>query len=183
MKDDMNIAAWKVMEKYYKAGKAKVIGVSNYNKRQLDVLLENAELVPAVNQFHIDPITNMQDQINYCMSKGIYTQAASPFGGTGRTKGILEHPVIVALAEEMGKTTAQIVIRWNLQKGVIMIPKSVHKERIASNLDVFGFELNAWEMAIMDSVNDPSAGGPFGNSELAYFRFSGRMKMSPPKHD
>lgn len=183
MKDDMNIAAWKVMEKYYKAGKARVIGVSNYNKRQLDVLLKNAEIVPAVNQFHIDPITNMQDQIDYCMSKGIYTEAASPFGGTGRTKGILEHPVIVALAEELGKTTAQIVIRWNLQKGVIMIPKSVHKERIASNLDVFGFELNAWEMAIMDSVNDPSAGGPFGNSELAYFRFSGRMKMSPPKHD
>ena len=186
MTDEMNLAAWKVMEEYYKAGKARVIGVSNYNKRQLDVILNNCEIVPAVNQFHIDPINNMQDQIDYCMSKGIYTEAASPFGGSGRTKAILEHPVIVALAEELGKSTAQIVIRWNLQKGVIMIPKSVHKERIASNLDVFDFELNAQEMAIMDSVNDPSASlaaNPFRNSELAYFRFSGRMKMAPPKQD
>ena len=183
MLDDMNIAAWKTMEEYYKAGKARAIGISNYNERQTNVLLDVAEVVPAVNQFHIDPINNMQTMLDYCTSKGIRTMASSPFGGTGRTKEVLEHPTIVALAEKLGKSTAQIVIRWNLQRGTIMIPKSVHKERIESNFDVFDFELSEEEMDVMESVNDLSINRMFLDSEKAYDLWSGRIQFPFQKKD
>ena len=183
MLDDMNIAAWKTMEEYYKAGKARAIGISNYNERQTNVLLDVAKVVPAVNQFHIDPINNMQTMLDYCTSKGIRTMASSPFGGTGRTKEVLEHPTIVALAEKLGKSTAQIVIRWNLQRGTIMIPKSVHKERIESNFDVFDFELSEEEMDVMESVNDLSINRMFLDSEKAYDLWSGRIQFPFQKKD
>lgn len=177
MLDEMNIAAWKTMENYYKAGKARAIGISNYNERQTNVLLDSADVIPAVNQFHIDPINNMQAMLDFCASKGIRTMASSPFGGTGRTKEVLEHPTIVSLAEKLGKSTAQIVIRWNLQRGTIMIPKSVHKERIVSNFDVFDFELSSEDMAIMESVNDLSINRMFLDSEKAYDLWSGRIQF------
>ena len=183
MTDEMNIAAWKTMEEYYKAGKARVIGVSNYSNRQLQVLLDICEIAPAVNQFHIDPQNQEQERLDFCMSKGIYTEAASPFGGTGRTDRVLGNPTIMELAEKLGKTPAQVVIRWNLQRGTIMIPKSTHKERIESNFDVFDFELNDEEMAVMASLNDPEA-SPFMDPEKAYDMWSGRIpRPFPPRNE
>ena len=183
MTDEMNIAAWKTMEEYYKAGKARVIGVSNYSNRQLQVILDMCEIEPAVNQFHIDPNNQDQERLDFCMSKGIYTEAASPFGGTGRTERVLGNPTIMELAEKLGKTPAQVVIRWNLQRGTIMIPKSTHKERIISNFDVFDFELSEEDMAVMASLNDPTA-MPFMDPEKAYDMWSGRMpRPFPPRHD
>ncbi len=180
MKDEMNIAAWKTMEEYYKAGKARAIGVSNYNERQLSVLLENAEVVPAVNQFHITPLNDEKARLDFCMSRGIYTQASSPFGGTGRTAAVLGNPVICAIAEELGKTPAQVVIRWNLQRGTIMIPKSVHRERIVSNFDVFDFELDEKNMERMASINDPVANPGFMDPENAYDMWSAILRGEPP---
>ncbi len=177
MLDEMNIAAWKTLEEYYKAGHAKVIGISNYNERQLGIILDNCEIVPAVNQFHIDPFNNQRDRINFCMSKGVYTEAASPFGGTGRTGEILGNPTVKAVAEKLGKSPAQVIIRWNLQNQVIMIPKSVHKERIEQNFNVFDFELSAEDMASIDSLNNPEANLPFMDPEKAYDMWSGRIKM------
>jgi len=181
MKDEMNIAAWKTMEQYYKAGKARAIGISNYNNRQLDVLLDNCEIAPAVNQIHINPTNNMKTEVEYCMSKGIYAEASSPFGGTGRTKAVLENPGVLEIANEIGKTPAQVVIRWNLQRKIILIPKSVHKERIESNLDVFNFELTAAQMEKMNSLNVEREYSAFMDPELAYDRFSGKIKFQPPK--
>ena len=181
MTDEMNIAAWKTMEEYYKAGKARVIGVSNYSNRQLQVILDMCEIEPAVNQFHIDPNNQDQERLDFCMSKGIYTEAASPFGGTGRTERVLGNPTIMELAEKLGKTPAQVVIRWNLQRGTIMIPKSTHKERIISNFDVFDFELSDEDMAVMASLNDPTA-MPFMDPEKAYDMWSGRIpRPFPPR--
>ncbi|MBR4827391.1 MAG: aldo/keto reductase [Oscillospiraceae bacterium] len=183
MTDEMNIAAWKTMEEYYKAGKARVIGVSNYSNRQLQVILDMCEIEPAVNQFHIDPNNQDQERLDFCMSKGIYTEAASPFGGTGRTERVLGNPTIMELAEKLGKTPAQVVIRWTLQRGTIMIPKSTHKERIISNFDVFDFELSDEDMAVMASLNDPTA-MPFMDPEKAYDMWSGRIpRPFPPRHD
>ena len=151
--------------------------------RQLGVLLDIAEVVPAVNQFHIDPINNAQDRLDFCVSKGIYTEASSPFGGTGRTQEILGNPTICELAEKLGKTPAQVVIRWNLQRGTIMIPKSTHKERIESNFDVFDFELSDEDMAVMASLNDPEA-SPFMDPEKAYDMWSGRIpRPFPPRNE
>lgn len=183
MLDEMNIAAWKTMVEYYRAGKARAIGISNYNERQMSVLLDNFDVVPAVNQFHIDPINNMQDRLDFCESKGIRTMASSPFGGTGRTKEVLEHPIIAALAEKLGKSTAQVVIRWNLQRGTIMIPKSVHKERIEANFNVFDFELSPEDMAVMESVNDLSVNRMFLDPEKSYDLWSGRIQFPFPKKD
>ena len=181
MKDEMNIAAWKTLEKYYKAGKARAIGISNYGERQLDVLLANAEIIPAVNQTHIDPTNNLKTRIAYFMSKGIYMEPHSGFGGTGRTQAILGHPKIVALAEKLGKTPAQVVIRWNLQRNCIMLPKSVHKDRIISNLDVYDFVLNDEDMAIMESVNDPSTSRYNRDPEAAYEMFASRLAAESGK--
>ncbi len=183
MLDEMNIAAWKTMEAYYKAGKARAIGISNYNERQMGVLLDAGEVVPAVNQFHIDPINNMQDRLDFCASKGICTMASSPFGGSGRTKEVLQHPTIIALAEKLGKSTAQVVIRWNLQRGTIMIPKSVHKERIEANFNVFDFELSDADMAVMESCNDLSINRTFMDPEKAYDLWSGRIPFPFAKKD
>jgi len=183
MLDEMNIAAWKTMVEYYRAGKARAIGISNYNERQMSVLLDNFDVVPAVNQFHIDPINNMQDRLDFCESKGIRTMASIPFGGTGRTKEVLEHPTIAALAEKLGKSTAQVVIRWNLQRGTIMIPKSVHKERIEANFNVFDFELSPEDMAVMESVNDLSVNRMFLDPEKSYDLWSGRIQFPFPKKD
>ena len=183
MTDEMNLAAWKTMEEYYKAGKARVIGVSNYSNRQLQVILDNCEIAPAVNQFHIDPQNQDSERLDFCMSKGIYTEAASPFGGTGRTERVLGNPTIMELAEKLGKTPAQVVIRWNLQRGTIMIPKSTHKERIESNFDVFDFELSDEDMAVMASLNDPEA-SPFMDPEKAYDMWSGRIpRPFPPRNE
>ena len=176
MTDEMNIAAWKTMEEYYKAGKARVIGVSNYSNRQLDVILANCEIMPAVHQIHIDPTCNEDERIAYNMSKGIFMEAHSGFGGTGRTQGVLGHPAIVAIAEKIGKTPAQVVIRWNLQRDTIMLPKSVHKDRIISNLEVYDFELSAEDMAIMNSLDDPTTPRHQRNPEDSYEMFRRQLE-------
>ncbi len=180
MLDEMNLAAWKTMEKYYKAGKARAIGISNYSNRQLDVILENCEVVPAVNQIHIDPTNNAEDRVAYCLSKGIYMETHSGFGGTGRTQGVLGNPTIVAIAESLGKTPAQVVIRWNLQRHCIMLPKSVHQERIISNLDVYDFELSDEDMALIAALNDPANSVFAMDPEKSYDLWSGRIKFGPP---
>ncbi len=170
MKDEMNITAWKVLEDYYKAGKARAIGVSNYTNRQMGVLLEAAEIVPAVNQIQIDPLRNKEEVLRYDMSKGIYLEAWSPLGGTGKTAAILGNPVIMEIAKAHGKTPAHVIIRWNIQRQVIVIPKSVHKDRIEANLDVFDFELTEEEMAKIAALEDPTAQRAFGDPETAYER-------------
>ncbi len=178
MKDEMNIAAWKTLEQYYKAGKARAIGISNYSNRQLDVILANCEIAPAINQIHIDPTCNEDGRIAYNMSKGIYMETHSGFGGTGRTQGVLGHPAVVAIAEKVGKTPAQVVIRWNLQKDCIMLPKSVHKERIASNLDVYDFVLSAEDMAILNSLDDPNHPRHLRDPESSYEMWASRLAES-----
>ena len=172
MKDEMNIAAWKTLEEYYKAGKARAIGVSNYTNRQMEVLLWEAEITPAVNQIQIDPFNNKEEEYLFDASKGIYLEAWSPLGGTGKTADVLGHPVVKEIAEAHGKTPAQVIIRWNIQRHIIVIPKSVHKEYIESNLHVFDFELTAEEMAKLASINDPSIKRGFVDPEDAYEMFS-----------
>ena len=150
--------------------------VSNYSNRQLDVILENCEIAPAINQIHIDPTNNAQDRIDYNMSKGVYMETHSGFGGTNRTADVLGNPKIVSIAEKLGKTPAQVVIRWNLQRKCIMLPKSVHQERIISNLEVYDFELSEEDMALIASINDPANSRFAMDPESAYERWAGRLK-------
>ncbi|WP_080903735.1 aldo/keto reductase [Parabacteroides sp. Marseille-P3160] len=145
------VEVWKRMEKVYKEGKAKAIGVSNYNPHHLDDLLKTAEIVPAVNQIECYPYLAQQPVIDYCQAKGIRPEAWGPLGA-GKTD-VLGNQLIEHIAGKYGKTSAQVVLRWNLQRGVIVIPKSVHRERQAQNLNITDFELTPEELKQITSLD------------------------------
>lgn len=172
MTDELNLKAWKVLEDYYKVGKAKAIGVSNYTNRQLQVLLDNCEIKPVVNQIEVDPLNNRTDQYDFCMKNDIYLEAYCPLGGTGNTAAVLGNPVITEIAKEINRSPAQVIIRWNVQRDVIVIPKSVHEERIKENYQVFDFELSAEQMKRINAISDPNAQKSKIDAEKAYEFFS-----------
>lgn len=145
------VSIWKEMEKVYKSGKAKVIGVSNYNPHHLDDLLKEAEIVPAVNQIECYPYLTQESVIKYCKDKGIYPEAWGPLGA-GKSD-VLTNPIITEIAKKHSKSPAQVVLRWNVERGVIVIPKSVHKERLIENLSITDFELSADEVKQISSLN------------------------------
>jgi diketogulonate reductase-like aldo/keto reductase len=144
-------ASWKVLEEIYKSGKARAVGVCNIQIHHLETLFKTAEIIPAVNQFECHPLLSQKPLIDYCVSKGIACEAYSPLGGEGSK--LHSHPVLIKIAESKGKSSAQIMLRWNLQRGLIVIPKSVKKERIESNIQLFDFELTAEDMAAIDAIN------------------------------
>lgn len=145
------VGVWEKMEKVYKSGKARAIGVSNYNPHHLDDLLAQAEVVPAVNQIECYPYLSQEPLVQYCKSKGIFPEAWGPLGA-GKSD-ILTNPVITGIAEKYGKSPAQVVLRWDNERGVIVIPKSVHHERMIENLSIFDFQLTADEVSRITGLN------------------------------
>ncbi len=131
---DTYVEVWKKMERIYKEGKAKAIGVSNYNPHHLDDLLKEAEIVPAINQIECYPYFPQENVVEYCKKREIRPEAWGPLGA-GKS-GVLGDPVIVEIAGKYGKSPAQVIIRWNVQRGVVENPKSSHKERKKENLSV-----------------------------------------------
>lgn len=122
--------SWKIMEEFYKEGKIRAIGVSNFQIHHLDDLLRDAEVVPAVNQIECHPYLTQKQLFDYCDQKGIAVEAWSPLGGSKGTGSVLSDPVVNEIAGRYGKSAAQLIIRWHLQRDTIVIPKSVHKDRI-----------------------------------------------------
>ena len=143
--------AWAAMEGIYRSGRARAIGVSNFHLHHLERLEQIAAVAPAVNQIESHPYFTNQALIDCCRKKGIEVEVWSPLGGTGGT--LLRDETLRLLGEKYGKSPAQIVLRWDLQRQVIVIPKSTHRDRIISNLDVFGFELSPEDMAAIDGLN------------------------------
>jgi diketogulonate reductase-like aldo/keto reductase len=146
-------------------GKVRAIGVSNFMVDHLSRLLDRAQVVPAVNQIEVHPYFAQADVEAFGAEHGILTQAWSPIGGItfyreGEHTSTLEDSVIVEIAEAHGKTPAQVMLRWGLQHGRSVIPKSTKPARIAENIDVFDFELSADEMAAIDSLDTGRRGGP-----------------------
>ena len=142
------IASYQAAEKLLADGRVRAIGVSNFNPADLDRLLERADVFPAVNQVEIHPFFTQQPVCEVNDRLGIVTQAWSPIGGVyhrypdaavGAVKHPLQHPVVIDLAAAHGKTPAQIALRWHIDRGRAAIPKSVHPERIAENIDIFDF--------------------------------------------
>jgi methylglyoxal/glyoxal reductase len=146
---DVYNESWKIMEEYYKQGKIRAIGVSNFHQHHLEDLLSIAEVVPAVNQVECHPHLTQQPLFDYCKARGIAFEAWSPLGG-GQ---LLSDPAIGALADKYGKTAAQLIIRWHIQRDTIVIPKSVHKDRIISNSQVFDFSISEEDMAAITAMN------------------------------
>lgn len=137
-------------------GRIRSIGVSNFEPEHLMVLIDAIGIVPAVNQIELHPQLPQTELRNVHAQRGIATEAWSPLGrGT-----LLTHPTVTAVAEGCGRTPAQVLIRWHIQLGNIVIPKSVNPMRIASNFDVFDFELSANEMASISSLDDGTRLGP-----------------------
>jgi diketogulonate reductase-like aldo/keto reductase len=140
---------WRALEKIYRAGRVRAIGVSNFLKHQLEDLLQSAEIVPMVNQMEFHPYLVQQDLIDFCKSNKIQYEAWSPL----MQGKILGDKTLNTLANKYGKTPAQIILRWDLQKGVITIPKSVKAERIISNAAIFDFELSQEDMNLIDKLD------------------------------
>ncbi|MEU6556431.1 aldo/keto reductase [Streptomyces sp. NPDC046915] len=143
---------WRAMEHLLETGKARAIGVSNYMAHHLEELLGYAQHLPSVNQFEISPYNfrSRADVVDLSRKNGIQVEAYSPL-----TKGRkLDDPPLVRIAEAHGCSTAQVLIRWALQQGLVVLPKSTHADRIAGNADVFGFALTEDEMETLDALDE-----------------------------
>lgn len=144
---EANSQAWKAMEEALEEGKVKTIGVSNFMIHHMDALLETAEVKPAVNQIFLNPSDLQQELVEYCKDKDILLEAYSPLG-SGR---IFEIEELNEIADKYGKTVAQVVLRWQLQKGFLPLPKTATMERVVENADVFDFELSSEDVEKIDS--------------------------------
>ncbi|GAB2555567.1 aldo/keto reductase [Kribbella endophytica] len=151
------VDSWRALEKLSADGLVRAIGVSNFQPAHLDTLAETASIVPAVNQIELHPYLQQTEVRAYDEEHGIATEAWSPLAKGG---SLLGEPSVQAIAEKLGRTAAQVVLRWHLQLGNIVIPKSVTPARIAENLDVFGFELTDADLAELAKLERDERTGP-----------------------
>lgn len=147
---------WEAMEECYRLGLAKSIGVSNFGIKKLSILLENAEIAPAVNQVEMNPSWQQGKLREFCKQKGIHVSAWSPLGGYKLSWGsptVMENPILHEIAETRKKSVAQIALRWIYQQGAIPIVKSFNKERMKQNIEIFDWELNQEELDRINQIH------------------------------
>ena len=147
---------WRALEKLYSDGKVRAIGVSNFLVHHLSELSAESDITPAVNQVEFHPFVLQQPLLHYCSEHGIQLEAWSPL----TRARFLDNGTIVDIAKSHGKTPAQVLLRWDLEKEVVTIPKSVHRERIVENAGVFDFQLTEEEVARLDSLDSNTRIGP-----------------------
>lgn len=150
---EINAETWRGMETLYRDGYVKTIGVCNFKEHHLEGLSKTAEIMPFLNQIELHPGMRQEEIVKYCLLKGIQVEASSPLGN-GQ---ILQRKELLELAEQRGKTTAQICLRWEIQQGLMVIPKTSNRERLYQNIDVFNFEMADEEMRFIDGI--PYCGG------------------------
>ena len=149
--------AWRAMERLYREGAVRAIGVSNFPPERLVDLCMNQEIKPMVNQIEIHPFFQQNTALRVMEDYGVVPQAWGPFSEA--QKDIFNHKTLTKIAGRHGKTTAQVILRWHLQRNIPTIPKTIHPERMAENLDIFGFELSEKEMASIHAMD-------IGHSEI-----------------
>jgi len=154
---DLYAETWRAFERIYADGRARAIGVSNFHQPQLDRILAEGAVVPAINQIELHPGFAQERLRAFNTQHGIVTEAWGPLG---RGQGLLDRPEVRAIADAHGKTPAQTVLRWHIQIGVVAIPKSVRAERIQENIDIFNFALTPDEVATLSSLDGPGRLGP-----------------------
>lgn len=147
---DVFVETWKIMEEFYNKGCIRAIGVSNFHKHHMQELLKSADIVPACNQIELHPYLTQEELVEYNKELGI---AVECWGPLARGK-IFSDETLQAIAEKYNKTVSQVVIRWEIQRGLITIPKSVHPDRILENSQVFDFELNKDDMKMINELNE-----------------------------
>ncbi len=162
------IGAYRAMEEAYQQGKLKAIGVCNFYPNRLADLCETVDVIPAVNQVELHPFFQQEDALAVMKEYGVQPEAWGPFA-EGK-HGIFTHPVLTAIGQKYGKTAAQVALRWNVQRGVTVIPKSVHKERMEQNLNIWDFQLSDGDMAEIAKLD-------IGRSEIVDHSDPGFVKM------
>lgn len=133
---EANEGTWKAFEKLYRTGKVKAIGVSNFLETHMDVLLDTATIAPMVNQIELHPQFVQRDLVSYCKNHRIIVEAYSPL-----IRGQFDHPVLLEISKKYNKSVAQVLLRWQVQRGFIPLPKSSTKERMLENADIFDFKI------------------------------------------
>ena len=163
---DKYAEAWKTLVELRDQGRIRSIGVSNFNQDHLERIIGETGVTPAVNQIELHPRYQQRDKRDYLKQKGIALQSYSPLG----SGSMLKDPTVAAIAEKHGKSTAQVMIRWQLDQGIIVMPKSNSAERIKQNFDVFGFALDDEDRQKIDGLDDPKNGkvgsDPATNNDL-----------------
>ncbi|ANK38583.1 MULTISPECIES: aldo/keto reductase [Staphylococcus] len=154
--ESVMIETWKGMEALYESGKVKNIGVSNFNIEHLEVLKSQTSIKPVINQVEFHPYFTQQELRTYLDTESIYMESWSPL----MNAEILTDETINAIAAEIGKSPAQVVIRWNIEHGVVTIPKSITPHRIEENINIFDFSLTANQMERIDALNENKRIGP-----------------------
>jgi len=147
--------SWRALEKIHAEGRARAIGVSNFLSNHLDELIAGARVVPAVNQIEVSPFLQQRDTRAFCAQHGIVVEAYSPLTHGQR----LGHPVVTKVAKRVGRTPAQVLLRWGVQHGMVVLPKSTRESRIRENAALFDFTLDADAMAVLDGCEEGLATG------------------------
>jgi 2,5-diketo-D-gluconate reductase A len=151
------ISTWQALEEFYRDGRARSIGVSNFQPHHLRRLHTECEIIPAVDQVEVNPYLTQQEPRGFCAGHQIAIEAWAPLARGG---DLLHDPVVVSIAEAAGKTPAQVVLRWHIQHGNIVFPKSVTPGRIRENIDIFDFELSGQDLEAITSLNRDQRTGP-----------------------
>lgn len=154
------VETWKALEKLYKDGRVRAIGVSNFNVNHLENLLANCEIKPMVNQVEYHPVFNQKELHDFCKKNEIQLEAWSPL----MQGSLLNDPVLVEIANKYNKSTAQVILRWDIQTGVVTIPKSIKPHRITENADIFDFELTQEDLQQISTLNQNKR--QFGDPEV-----------------
>ncbi|HEX4093818.1 MAG TPA: aldo/keto reductase [Trebonia sp.] len=150
------VSTWKTLEEFYREGRARSVGVSNFQPQHLRRLHGESDIIPAVNQIEAHPYLTQDDVRTFCAEHQIAVEAWSPLG----KGGVLDDPVVTRIAERIGRTPAQVVLRWHIQRGDIVFPKSVTPDRIRENIDIFDFELPGADANEITLLNKNERTGP-----------------------
>lgn len=148
---DHYIDTWLTMEKLYKEGKCRVLGVANCHQHHLEAIMEAGSVVPAIDQFEVHPLFTQKPLIEYCKSKGIQVQSYTPIARFDDR--LMKLPVLKRIAAAHNKTIVQVILRWHIQCGLIPIIRSWNKSRLRENISIFDFELTSEEMQLIDAIN------------------------------
>ena len=168
------IGAWRAMEEAYRDGRLRAIGVCNFNAARLLDFCESVALRPAVNQVEIHPVFHQKQAMKIMSDYGVIPEAWGPFA-EGQF-GIFTNPVLTEIGRAHGKTAAQVALRWNIQRGVVVIPKTVHKDRMEQNFDIWDFALSQDEMGKIDAL-DMGHSGIVDHSNPEFIRMLHNLKV------
>ncbi len=150
------VSTWRTLEEFYRDGRARSIGVSNFQPHHLRRLHQESEIRPAVDQIELHPYLTQEDVSGFCAEHQIAIEAWSPLG----RGNVLDDPTIDSIARRAGKTPAQVILRWHIERGDIIFPKSVQPDRIRENIDIFDFELSGEDVEAITALNKNQRVGP-----------------------